>query len=93
MENMNTTGLIACSELVSELERLDKGLQVQKIMVREGAPTRWVQQHFPSAEIVKDSGSLLGDERLKLLIIASPAPADMELVAQALAVGKQVRII
>ncbi|HCK82788.1 MAG TPA: oxidoreductase [Candidatus Competibacter sp.] len=62
-------------------------LRLTKVVERRGETAR---ERYPWVEIVKDAGTLLADDRIELVVIATPSASHFELAQQVLRAGKHV---
>lgn len=72
---------------------LSNGYQIKKILATGKSTTRLAKDHYPDAELVNDSSSIIDDASIELVIIAGTSNNDLGLVAQAIGAGKQVRVL
>ena len=94
---MKYVGLIECGHATIPSLAKDvnpsNGYQVTKILSGGTATNTLVKDHYPDAEMVNDSSSIINDSSIELVIIAGTANGDLGVVAQALDAGKQVRVL
>ncbi|MBK8897410.1 MAG: oxidoreductase [Candidatus Competibacteraceae bacterium] len=62
-------------------------LRLAKVVERRGETSR---ERYPWVETVKDVATLLADDRIELVVIATPSASHFELAQQALRAGKHV---
>jgi predicted dehydrogenase len=94
---MKNVGLIeyGSATITSLLQdvNLSNGYQVKKILATQKSTNRIAKDHYPDAELVSDSSSIINDSTIELIIIAGTANSDLGVVAQAVGAGKQVRVL
>ena len=94
---MKYVGLIECGNAtipsLAQDVSISNGYQVTKILAGGKATNDIVRDHYPDAEMVNDSSSIINDSNIQLIIIAGSANGDLGIVAQALDAGKQVRVL
>ena len=78
--------------LVQDVSLLN-GYQVKKILATQKATNKIAKDHYPDAELVEDSSSIINDTTIDLIIISGTANKDLGIVAQAVGAGKQVRVL
>jgi hypothetical protein len=64
---------------------------LKKIYIGENLPDNWVKQSFPDTEIVQDPASIIHDNDIDLVFI--PEQQELDIVAEILNSGKNVRIV
>jgi scyllo-inositol 2-dehydrogenase (NADP+) len=69
------------------------GFRVTKILAKNIIADQYVREYYPNAELVADSGSIMNDASIELVIVSTPDSNDLTLVAEALGAGKQVRVL
>lgn len=96
MEQLNKIGRI--EETMSEngfslagISRVE-GYHLKKIFVGDNSDS-WVKQLFPNTEIVKDIQSIIHDDNIDLVIMPTKQSEELQLVAQVLQTGKNIRIV
>ncbi|MHA4845497.1 hypothetical protein ACX0G7_15090 [Flavitalea antarctica] len=94
---MKYVGLIECGNSsipsLAQDVTISNGYQVTKILPSKKATNNLVKDHYPDAEMVNDSSSIINDSNIELVIIAGSTNGDLGVVAQALGAGKQVRVL
>ena len=94
---MKYVGLIECGNAtipsLAQDVSISNGYQVTKILAGGKATNNLVRDHYPHAEMVNDSSSIINDSNIELVIIAGSTNGDLGIVAQALDAGKQVRVL
>ena len=63
------------------------GLRLKKVVERHAEESR---KRYPSVEVVRDTGALLDDEEIELVVISTPNDTHFDLATQALLAGKHV---
>jgi hypothetical protein len=66
---------------------------LKKILLGENFSDTWVKQQFPQTEIVHDAKSILDDAEIDLVIIPETQKEELNVVANILNTGKNVRIV
>ena len=96
MQEVKYAGLIECGESIvapwPENQGQFDGFHMKKILFKQNAANR-NKEYFPQAEMVQDTFSIINDETIELVIVSRPGEADLNLVAQAIEAGKQVRVL
>lgn len=94
MNKVKNVGLIQYKDLATsyELERNNesKDFNIKKILVKNKA---LATDYYPDAEIVQDTHSIIHDSSIDLVIVFSPDDEGMDIVAEALNAGKNVRVM
>jgi scyllo-inositol 2-dehydrogenase (NADP+) len=62
-------------------------LRLKKIVERHGD---WTSKNYPMVEVVRDAATLLQDEEIELVVIATPNSSHFDLARQSLLAGKHV---
>ena len=96
METLKFAGLIQCGDsMVNSVDPQNEfdGFQLKKVLVRENIENHLAKEYYPHAEMVHDTKSILNDESIELVIVSAPAESDLNLVAEAIGAGKQVRVL
>ena len=62
-------------------------LRLKKIVERHGD---WTRTNYPLVEVVRDAAALLRDEKIELVVIATPNRSHFDLARQSLLAGKHV---
>jgi predicted dehydrogenase len=97
METIKNVGLINCGN--STLSALrndfgqDTGFRLTKVMATNSTSDKDLKEIFPHAENVSDTGAIIYDHSIELVIVAKPSDGDLSVVAEALGAGKQVRVL
>ena len=97
---MNTrifVGLIECNtstiphglDITSRLN----GFHLKKVLVKKHIADHVAKTHYPHAEIVRDTHSIFDDKTIELVIVSGSENGCLNMVAQALKAGKQVRLM
>ena len=97
MEEIKYAGLIECGDSTqanwsdghSELD----GFHLKKVLIKQNIGNHIAKEYYPRAEMVQDTNSIINDESIELVIVSAPAETDLNLVAEALEAGKQVRVL
>ncbi|MFT3823019.1 MAG: Gfo/Idh/MocA family oxidoreductase [Chitinophagaceae bacterium] len=97
MKTFKNFGLVECGTQ-GQLFRLpdlskQEGYQLKKILLKGDVSIDTAKLEYPQAEIVTDKQDILQDKSIELVIVSSPADADMSLVGEVLKAGKHVRIV
>ena len=96
MEQIKYAGLIECSDSIvsnwSENPSLFDGFQLKKVLFRQHIG-KHNKNSYPQAELVQDTHAIINDDTIELVIVSAPGEGDMNLVAQAIEAGKQVRVL
>ncbi|MET0243034.1 MAG: Gfo/Idh/MocA family oxidoreductase [Flavitalea sp.] len=97
MEAIKNVGLIECGNstvpsLSNDFSLVD-GFRLTKVLAKNTSTNQFAKAHYPEAELVEDYGSIIADQSIQLVLVASPENNDLSLVAEALGAGKQVRIL
>ena len=96
MEQTNNIGRI--EETMSEnafglagISRVE-GYHLKKISIGDNSDS-WVKHLFPNTEIVQDIQSIIHDDNIDLVIMPTKQSEELQLVAQVLQTGKNIRIV
>ena len=96
MEVTKYAGLIECGGSITaswqESPTLFDGFELKKILFRQNTSLNG-RDYFPGAEMVQDTQAIIDDETIELIILSAPGEDDLNLVAQAIDAGKQVRVL
>ena len=96
MQEIKYAGLIECGGSITanwkESPSLFDGFELKKILFRQNTG-RHSPDYFPEAEMVQDTHAIINDESIELIILSAPGEDDLNLVAQAIDAGKQVRVL
>ena len=96
MKQIKYAGLIECGDSVTstwqESPSLFDGFKLKKILFRQNTG-KHSQEYYPTAEMVEDTYSIINDNSIELVILSAPGENDLNLVAQAIEAGKQVRVL
>lgn len=97
MEEIKYAGLIECGDSTQASwsegnNRLD-GFNVKKVLLKQNIGNHIAREYYPHAEMVQDTHSIINDESIELVIVSAPGETDLNLVAEAIEAGKQVRIL
>ena len=97
MIEIKYAGLIECGETANSSwvggnSEFD-GFQLKKVLLKQNIATHFAKEHYPKAEVVHDSNSIINDDSIELVIVSGPGDTHINLVAQALEAGKQVRVL
>ncbi|HKH62815.1 MAG TPA: hypothetical protein VKA49_18360 [Flavitalea sp.] len=96
MQTKKYAGLIECGDSITaswnESPSLFDGFELKKILFRQNKG-KHNQDYYPKAETVQDTYSILNDNSIELIILSAPGENDLNLVAQAIEAGKQVRVL
>ena len=71
----------------------NEGYDLKKIFVGENNSDSWVKQQFPRTEIVQDMQSIIDDAGIDLVIIPAHQKEELNIVAEILQTGKNIRIV
>lgn len=88
-------GLIECGDpIVNRVQGQSEfdGFHLKKVHVKQDMLHPRTREYYPNAELVEIS-SILGDQSIELVIVSRPGEADLNLVAEAIGAGKQVRVL
>jgi predicted dehydrogenase len=95
MGEMKYAGLIECGDSTTanwpESQSEFDGFHLKKILFKNIG--KHSKEYYPQAEMVQDTQSIIQDETIELVILSAPAESDLNLVAQAIEAGKQVRVL
>ena len=69
-----------------------EGYQLIKIYVGQNSDA-WVREMFPGTEIVNDVHSIIHDDNIDLVIMPTGQNEQLQLVAQVLKTGKNIRMV
>ena len=69
-----------------------EGYQLTKIYVGANSDA-WVKETFPGTEIVDDVHSIIHDDNIDLVIMPTGQSEQLQLVAQVLKTGKNLRMV
>jgi len=97
MNTYKNIGLIECRDHgplteMPESSRLN-GYNIKKVYINNNISEKEVRAQYPQAEIVDDAKSIINDALIDLVIVSSPAAADMDIVGEVLEAGKYVRVL
>lgn len=96
MKEIKYAGLIECGDSITaswtESPSLFDGFELKKILFRQDVG-KHSQEYYPTAEMVEDTYSIINDKSIELVILSAPGENDLDLVAQAIEAGKQVRVL
>lgn len=70
----------------------NEGYHLRKIYVGSDSDS-WVNQLFPGTEVVSDIRSILHDETIDLVIMPTRQNEELQLVAEVLHTGKNIRMV
>ncbi|MBC7827212.1 MAG: hypothetical protein H7122_05675 [Chitinophagaceae bacterium] len=97
MKALKYAGLIECSDSTqfnwSEGHHKLDGFYLKKILIKQNTGNHIAKEYYPQAEMVQDTESIFHDESIELVIVSGPDDADLNLVAEAIEAGKQVRVL
>ncbi|MEP6845669.1 MAG: hypothetical protein ABI861_06685 [Panacibacter sp.] len=97
MNTYKNVGLIECRDHGPVLQMSANsnlnGYNIKKIYINKNISDHEVKSQYPNAEIVKDTNAIINDVFIDLVIVSSPADADMDIVGEVLEAGKYVRVI
>jgi predicted dehydrogenase len=97
MAEKRNAGLIECGPSTNPYEISSNsefdGFHLKKVLVKQKITDRLAEEYYPQAEIVEDINSIINDKTIELVIVSEPGDADLNLVAEALEAGKQVRVL
>lgn len=66
---------------------------LKKIYIGNNISRTWVKEHFPATEIVSEMSSIIDDSGIDLVIIPAQQKDELNLVAEILQTGKNIRIV
>jgi hypothetical protein len=66
---------------------------LKKIYIGHDVSDSWVKENFPSTEIVQDVNSIINDDDIDLIIIQESQKEELNIVAEILSTGKNLRIV
>lgn len=69
-----------------------EGYHLKKIYVGENSAA-WVKRTFPGTEIVNDIQSIIHDDKIDLVIMPTRQNEELQLVAEVLSTGKNIRMV
>ena len=97
MNTYKNVGLIECKDhgpvtQMTESSRLN-GYNIKKVYINNNISAQEVRSQYPEAEIVENTRAIIDDAFIDLVIVSSPADADMDIVGEVLEAGKYVRVI
>ncbi len=97
METIKNVGLINCGNSTLAVLMNDfgheNGFRLTKVMTSNYTTDKDLKAFFPHAENVSDTGAIINDNSIELVIVAKPSNGDLSVVAEALGAGKQVRVL
>lgn len=98
MQTIKYAGLIECGDSITaswnESPNLFDGFELKKILFKQNKNIgKHSHEYYPKAETVQDTHSILNDNSIELVILSAPGENDLNLVAQAIEAGKQVRVL
>lgn len=70
-----------------------EGYHLKKIFIGNNNSDTWVKQRYPGTEIVGDMQSIIHDANIDLVIIPAHQKEELNLVAEILQTGKNIRIL
>jgi hypothetical protein len=85
-------GLIDVDGKLSEFP-LERGYFLKKILVPENVKIDFVKHQYPQTEIVSDTESIIGDSSIELVMVSGSAQNNIELFAEILKAGKNLRVV
>lgn len=71
----------------------NEGYDLKKIFIGDNNSDSWVKQQFPRTEIVQDMQSIIHDAGIDLVIIPAHQREELNIVAEILQTGKNLRIV
>ena len=98
MQTIKYAGLIECGDSLTagwnESPNLFDGFELKNILFKQNKNIgKYSHEYNPKAETDQDTQSILNDKSIELVILSAPAENDLNLVAQAIEAGKQVRVL
>ena len=66
---------------------------LKKLHLDEASSEKIAREMYPQAEIVEDTQSIIQDQTIDLVVFSIPHGEGLNLVAQALKAGKNVRVL
>lgn len=66
---------------------------LKKIYIGHDISDSWVKENFPATEIVQDMNSIINDTDIDLVIIQGSQKEELNIVAEILSTGKNLRIV
>ena len=97
MEERKYAGLIECGDSTTsnwtDKNSGFKEFHIKKVLVKQNKGNTLAQGFYADAELVFDINSIMHDKNIELIVISGPADADLNLVAEAIRAGKQVRVL
>lgn len=96
MKELKFAGLIECRDTnlgswVDGPNVLD-GFHLKKVLIKQYTGDH-SKEYYPNAEIVEDKSSIMNDHSIELVIVSGAGDSDLNLVAEAIGAGKQVRVL
>lgn len=96
MKQKKFAGLIECRDTIlgtwGEGPNGFDGFHLKKVLIKQHTGT-YNREYYPNAEIVADKNAIMNDHTIELVIVSGPCESDMNLVAEAIGAGKQVRVL